>query len=139
MHTDFQIDQGIAIVVGPAYFDLHNNFDFVGYEYQPTEQTVWLKWKRGSGGWIPDGLPVGLALAFQGVTNFSAHRRDDAEPFTEDDCLADITFLPPEMSDNFDCVCPDYRSENEHLLFKFESGAGIKIWAARAALEFLNG
>ena len=40
MIATFQLDQITAIVVGDAYYDLHNCFDFVSVEYRPTEKVA---------------------------------------------------------------------------------------------------
>ena len=40
MKSNFQIDQTIALESKGSYFDLHNSFDFVGYEYRPTEKKI---------------------------------------------------------------------------------------------------
>jgi len=137
--STFQLDQTIALVVGNAYYDLHNCFDFVGFEYRPTEKKVRLEWQRGAGDWVAKDLPTKLVLIFEGVANFAARRRDDEMPFTEDSCLASITFLPPELSDNFAALCPDHRSDDEHLSIEFQSGASIKIWAESVAHEIQTG
>jgi len=129
MRSSFQLDQTIAIVVGSQYFDLHNCFDFVGYEYQVTEKKARLEWQRGAGDWVSKNLPSKLVLLFEGVTNLAAERRNDEMPFTEDCCLASITFLPPELADNFSAICPNHRSDDEHLSIKFQSGSGVKVWA----------
>ena len=135
MRTNFQLDQTIALVVGNLFFDLHNCFDFVGYEYHPSEKKAKLEWLRDSSDWVPSVLPHRLILFFDGVTNFAVQRRNDDTPFTEDDCLASISFLPAELRDFFDAVCPDHRSDDEHMSICFQSGASIKIWAESVTLE----
>jgi hypothetical protein len=135
VRTSFQLDQTIAVVADGAYFDLHNCFDFVGFEYRATEKKARLEWKRDTGDWVAKGLPKKLILSFDGVTNFAAKKRDDEMPFTEDSCLASITFLPPELSGHFDAVYPGKRFKDEHLSIEFQSGSGFKIWAESATHE----
>jgi len=135
VRSTFQIDQTIAIVIGDLYLDLHNSFDFIGYEYKSSEKIARLEWRRGDGNWISKELPEKLILSFKGVTNFAAQRRDGAMPFTEDNCLANITFLPAGLEDNFAAICPGHRSDDEHLSFAFQSGAGVKVWAESVSHE----
>ena len=135
MRSSFTLDQTIAIVAGGAYFDLHNNFRFVGFEYRPTERIARLSWTRGDGDWVSRDLPKRLTLCFVGVSNFTVKRRDDALPFTEDSCIASISFLPPDLADIYSAVCPDYRSDDEHISIEFQSGAGAKIWAESVTHE----
>jgi hypothetical protein len=134
MHSSFSIDLDIAIVSGELYCDLHNCFDFVSLNHRPTEKRTELIWHRGTGDWISKALPAKLTLSFQGVTNILVHRRDDDMPFTEDDCISEIAFLPPELADTFDSICA-YRGDDEHISIGFQSGSGVKIWAESVTHE----
>jgi len=129
MRSTFELDQTISLVAGTSYFDLHNNFAFSGYEYRPTERKARFDWVRRDGSWVPEGLPARLALIFDGVSNFAAKKRADDMPFTEDDCVASISFLPKELAEEFDAICPGHRSEDEHMAISFQSGSSVKIWA----------
>ena len=139
MRATFDLDGSIALVAGDKYFDLHNCFDFVGYEYRPTERFMQLRWNRGTGAWVSTELPKGLILTFLQVGNIAIRQRDDEMPFTEDSCLASISFLPSTMNDIFDAICIGERFPDEHLSMTFQSGAGIKIWAGKAEHEILSG
>ena len=139
MRTTFQLDDSYALVAGESHFDLHNHFDFVGFEYRSSEKKARLEWQRGIEEWVPKTLPNRLALVFEGVTNLVVQRRDDYLPFSEDSCVASISFLPPALADRFDTPCPGHRSDDEHLSIQFQSGAGIKIWADSATCESLPG
>ena len=139
MEATFALESTIALVAGDKYLDLHNCFDFVSYEYRPSEQIVRLQWNRGTGEWVSKELPTGVILTFFHVTNVAVHQRDDEMPFTEDSCLASISFLPSTMNDIFDAICIGERFPDEHLSMTFQSGAGIKIWAGKAEHEILSG
>jgi hypothetical protein len=129
MRSTFQLADVIALVTDTAYFDLHNDFDFVGYEYRPTERRARFDWVRSDGDWVPEGLPARLAMVFDGVSNLAARRRDDEMPFTEDDCLSCISFLPSEFAEEFGAVMQGFRSEDEHISLSFQSGSHVKVWA----------
>jgi hypothetical protein len=130
MHSSFKIDGGIAIVAGHLHLDLHNCFDFAGFEYRPSERIARLVWVKSRREEISKSLPHKLTLSFDGVINLAVQRRDDGMPFTEDSCISDIAFLPPELGDRYDCHFPGHRSNDEHLSMVFQSRSGIKIWAA---------
>ncbi|MBI2513569.1 MAG: hypothetical protein HYV96_16500 [Opitutae bacterium] len=135
MDCEFAIDQEIAIRSGEQYFDLHNDFDFVGLDYRPAARTAILRWKRGTGSWVPANAPAELVLTFHDVANFAVRRRDDEMPRSEDDCLQSMTFTPPEFVTDFESCFGGYRSPDEHIAFLFQSGAALKVWAQRAILE----
>ncbi len=135
MRASFEVDQSIALVASGAYYDLHNCFDFVGYEYQPTARVARFSWERTDGPWVPDDLPQELSLVFEEVSNLAVRMRDDEKPYSEDDCVEAISFLPREQAHDFDSICPDHRSLDEHFMILFESDACVKIWATRVFLE----
>ena len=135
MRASFQLDENIAIVVHQSYFDLHNCFDFIGYEYHVADRKVRLEWKRAAGDWVAKELPQRLVLSFEGVTKIATKRRDVALPCSEDRCVASIAFLPPALSENYSITAPGYRSEEEHFSIEFQSGSGIKVWAESVTLE----
>jgi len=135
MITSFQIDRTIAITADNVCFDLHNNFDFIGFESSTAERKAWLRWARGEGDWVSKNLAKRFSLVFTGVSNFSVRTRDVAMPFSEDTCVASIAFAPPELTDNFTAICPEYRSRDEHLSVLFQSGAGVKVWAESVTHE----
>ena len=135
MKSNFEIDQTIALESGEQYLDLHNCFDFVGYQYQPKEKRIQCEWKKTIGDWVSPELPEKVYLDFEGVSNFAAQKREDEIPFSEDDCLSSISFLPKELNEEFDAVCPDFRSADEHISLSFQSGSCIKIWADSVTLE----
>lgn len=134
MLTTFQITE-IELIADGVIYDLHNNFDFIGYEYQSAQKEVWLRWRRGDGKWVPKDTPASLTLRFTGVSNFATRRRDDEMPFSEDTCLANMTFSPPEFADDFDAVFGGFRRPDEHLTLIFQSRAALKIWAENAIHE----
>ena len=135
MHANFEINGMIYLVVGSVEYDLHNNFDFVGFEYRPTDKIAWLRWRRAKGEWVPQGTPACLNVCFTGVRNLAVRQRDDEMPFSEDSCLASITFLPAELDRDFEAICPEFRRSDEHLSLVFQSGAAMKIWAESATYE----
>lgn len=137
MRATFDLDGIIVIIADGKHLDLHNCFDFVGYEHRPTERFMRLRWNRGTDEWVSPALPKGLILTFLQVKNVAVRPRDDAMPFTEDNCVASISFLPAALNDEFGAVCFGERFPDEHLSLRFQSGAGIKIWAESVSHEFL--
>lgn len=135
MESTFQLDAGIILIVGGSRYDLHNCFYFVSFEYMPLSRKVRLDWKRSERVVIANDVPGRLSLLANGVTGVALRRRNPEMPFTEDRCIASISFLPRDLDDQFDAICPGFRSADEHLSIAFQSGAAIKIWAERVAHE----
>src|SRR5687767_9311737 len=136
MRTTFEIDGTIGIgLPGEGCLDLHNDFDFIGFEYQPTDQKARLSWRRGDGDWIAKRRPTEFFLLFAGVRSFTVRKRDTEMPFSEDSCLQHVTFAPADFADDYDAIFPTYRALEEHLSLAFMSGFGVKIWAESVAHE----
>ena len=115
MKATFTLKQDIAVVVDGIYHDLHNCFDFVGFEYRPEEQMAWLEWAKNDGHWVPDDAPEKIRLCFDGVTALVMTRRDPKMPFSEDTCVEHITFSPESCAEEFDAVFAGARFPDEHL------------------------
>ena len=136
--TNFTFDSSIEIGVTGRhrYLDLHNCFDWQSITYLSEEQRIKMTWTRSTGHWVQPDLPPNLVLEFRGVSRLSACPRDIELPYTEDSCLASVSFTPPESASDFDDEFPEYRDESEHITFRFQSGFGLKIWAAEAELQY---
>ena len=137
MHlVNFTFDSSIEIGFAGRhrYLDLHNCFDWQSINYLSEKRRIKMFWVRSTGDWVEPDLPPNLALEFRGVSRFAARPRDSEFPYTEDSCLASVTFTPPEYASDFKSEFEGYRSDSEHVTFSFQSGFGLKIWAEEAEL-----
>lgn len=118
-------------------YDLHNNFDFVGFSYEVLERKIELKWRLSSGDWVPEGMPSLITINISKVSHFSAIPRDPELPYTEDDCLDCVAFV--EASGNTeDSYIVNSPADNElHYVFQFMSGLKLRIQAGEATC-FIN-
>jgi hypothetical protein len=118
----------IAVEVTGLYLDLHNCYDFKGINYSVAERQIHMFWIRNDGEWVPKNQPEKITLEFSGVGRFRFRERDPAVPFTEDDCINDIGFMPQEMWEEENYVC-EHRSDADDMVISFMSGALIRIRA----------
>ena len=135
---NFQTDGTICLHHADQDLDLHNDYNFVGLSYDVGERAVELQWRRSTGDWVQDGLPAALRLACRGVTHFSATPRDPEMPFTEDDCLSDLSFaLPREPDDAAFSLSPATAGFDGswHWVFSFMSGFSVRVAAESAHLS----
>jgi hypothetical protein len=130
----------IALEHGHARYDLHNNFDFQGLSYSPTQRTLDLRWRRGLGEWVKPTEPSELLLSFTGVYLFKAQERDPAIPFTEDDCLDSLGFLWDDLVAEMRGFTSNQPGEGcTHLVAAFTSGFSIKVGADSVVLHTAGG
>jgi hypothetical protein len=52
MKVNFDIIDNYALTYEGRHIDLHNNFDFIGFDYNVAEREVRLNWKKSSGEWV---------------------------------------------------------------------------------------
>ena len=52
MKVNFDIKDNHAIEIAGRHIDLHNNFDFVGFDYNIADREIKLLWKKASGEWV---------------------------------------------------------------------------------------
>lgn len=137
MEEHFELKDSIYLVEGGHELDLHNNYDFVGFEYSIDDRTVSLNWRRGIGDRISTEDPSEARLTYTDVTRFEFRRRDPEMPFTEDDCLSNAGFWTDE--DWADGVFTTEAEVDPSWLraFEFQSCAIILIQAesARATIK----
>ena len=57
MEVNFKIYENYAAQIDDSIFDLHNNFDFVGFKYDIILRQLVLSWKKNHGDWVPTNDP----------------------------------------------------------------------------------
>lgn len=129
MNEDFFIQDSIYLVHGGHSLDLHNDYDFTGLAYSVEERRVTLKWKRGSGDWVPGGVPADVELVFDGVSRFQVMPRDPEMPFTEDDCLSCAGWWTDEEWCGGVMDCEAEAGSGWLRAFGFQSGAIVALAA----------
>lgn len=87
MKRDFEIIDGIYLVQSSHELDLHNNFDFIEFNYSVKNRLLLLSWRRNDGEWVASGTPESVIIEFREVSEFRFTPRDSKLPFTEDDCI----------------------------------------------------
>ena len=123
----------IYLATDSESFDLHNCFDFIGFDYDISARTLRLRWTPSE--YAPAGERRSITVTFQQVTHFSAQPRDPAKPFTEDDCLSDVCFVQPDAHTDecFSTASPP--SPDLHYVFSFMSGFAIRVHADYAVCQ----
>lgn len=134
MHRDFEITQGIYLVQTPHKLDLHNNFEFLGFDYSVERRTLLLRWRRSLGEWVASDTPASVNVEFREVSEFRFQPRDPAQPFSEDDCVSSLGYWTDEdWADGVIVAEPSQTPDPKWLTaVEFMSGAVIAVQAASA-------
>jgi hypothetical protein len=67
---------------GGGYADLHNNFDFTGLHFEPSQARLRLSWQKSTGEWAKQEPWAELHLLFEGVSLLRLKERDPEYPLT---------------------------------------------------------
>jgi hypothetical protein len=118
---------------GGESFDLHNCYDFIGFDYDISSRTLRLRWTPST--YAPPGERRPITVTFQQVTHFSAQPRDRQIPFTQDDCLSDVCFVLPDAHTD-ECFSTESTPTSDlHYVFSFMSGFAIRVHAESAVCQ----
>jgi hypothetical protein len=134
---NFQVESSIYLQQDGRDFDLHGDYGFVAFSYSVAERVAELSWRLDTGDRISSDMPARLLLSCRGITHLSATGRDPEMPFTEDDCLAELSFGLADGS--FDGFVASSASEtfdpSWHWLFSFMSGFTLRVAGESAYLS----
>jgi hypothetical protein len=136
MKVNFEIINNNALSFEGRHIDLHNNFDFVGFEYNIAEKEINLNWKKAIGDWIDKNEFSNLVLKHKSVTFLKVIDQDENSNYENDSCLGEITFFPSTAREINDSQIPQSKpKEGDDLLYFFENGQVIRIQSEEVKLE----
>jgi hypothetical protein len=128
MKVNFDITDNHALSFEGRHIDLHNNFDFVGFDYNVVEREIKLNWKKSSGDWVDKNELSSLVLAHKAVTFLKVIDQDEKSNYDDDSCLGEITFFPSTARETNDSIVPQSKpNDGDDILYFFENGQRIRI------------
>jgi len=117
MKIKFVIEQSVE-VVGPDFsYDLHNDCDFLGYEYHSCKREVHLNFS-----FIPH--TKNLSIVFSNVDYFQTSKSFHSANIC---CLEEIGFKSPDDHTDEWLLDQSQSESNDHLFFRFEENEFIRI------------
>ncbi len=129
-------DDFISITKDGVYVDLHNNYDFMGYNYNVKQKEFDLSFKRSNGDWTINEVFNEVVFKFQDVS-FLKIKEASTFDFPEDEsCVSMVGISTFDMRNVMDSVIDlGAIPENFDMLFIFEQGQAIRICAESALIE----
>ena len=135
MKVEFDIIDNHALSFEGHHIDLHNNFDFVGYDYNKAERQIKMNWKKSSGDWVRKYEFSSLILKHSAVTFLKVIDQDQIGNGEESGCLGEISFFPSSEREVNDQLLPQSRpNEGDDIIYFFESGQCIRIHCEKIEL-----
>lgn len=128
MRVNFQIGSSDELKLSGRSIDLHNNFDFLGFEYRTDDMSAILRWRKTDGEWVrPDELQS-VTIEHRSVSFMKVTERDPDLPPTEDGCLSSVTYYPSSDREGNDGICERVLPEDhDDIVYTFQSGQTIRI------------
>jgi hypothetical protein len=128
MKVNFKINNNTAIDFEEIHVDLHNNFDFIGFEYLLKGRTIFLRWTKSDGEWVHKDEFAGLILTHKNVTFLKITEQDENSTPEDDCCLGEITFFPSSAREFVDCMLDqELPKVGDDIRYYFEGGQQIII------------
>ena len=128
MKVNFDIKENHAIEIAGRHIDLHNNFDFVGFDYNVADREIKLHWKKTNGDWVDKNEFSSLVLTHKGVTFLKVIEQDEKSTYEDDSCLGEITFFPSTTREINDSIVSQTKpTDGDDILYFFENGQLIRI------------
>lgn len=144
MKVNFDIKDNHAIEIDGRHIDLHNNFDFAGFDYNVANKEIKIYWKKSSGDWVEKNEFSSLVLTHKGVTFLRVIEQDEKSSYEDDSCLGEITFFPSTARELNDSIVSQTKpNDGDDILYFFENGQLIRIHCKEIELsvnadKFLN-
>jgi len=136
MKVNFDIIDNHALSFEGRHIDLHNNFDFVGFDYNVVEREIKLNWEKSNGDWVGKNELSSLVLAHKAVTFLKVIDQDEKSNYDDDSCLGEITFFPSTAREINDSIVPQSKpNDGDDILYFFENGQRIRIHCEQIELS----
>lgn len=137
MKVNFKITDNSALNYDGRHIDLHNNFDFIGFDYDVRNKEFVLNWIKCNGDWVGKDEFDRLTIIHKAVTYLKITEIDDKSSFEDDICLGDISFFPSSARELNDSIVPQSRpNKGDDILYFFENGQLIRIHCELVELKF---
>ena len=136
MKVNFDIKDNHAIEIEGRLIDLHNNFDFAGFDYNIADREIKLHWEKSSGDWVDKNEFSSLVLKHKGVTFLRVIEQDEKSTYEDDSCLGEITFFPSTARELNDSIVSQTKpKDGDDILYFFENGQQIRIYCKEIELS----
>jgi len=139
MKVNFDIADNHALNFEGRHIDLHNNFDFAGFDYNVADREIKLNWKKSNGDWVDKNEFSSLVLTHRAVTFLKVIDQDEKSNYEDDSCLGEISFFPSTAREFEDSIIPQSKpNDGDDIKYFFESGQIIIIHCDQIELSVNN-
>jgi hypothetical protein len=129
MTVNFKIDDNFGLSYDGRHIDLHNNFDFVGYDYKIADRTLTLTWTKSIGEWVSQDEFLKLSLFHSNVFFLRIGYDNKEYEYPDDDkCLGSVSFFPSSDREiNNGYVYQSLPKEGDDIIYSFQTEHFIRV------------
>jgi hypothetical protein len=131
MKTNFLITDNYAFTFNSKLIDIHNNYDFEGYQYEVKENQLKLFFIRRNDDWVDRKEPFKLILNHKNIKEYIIE--NESEEF--DRSVVEVTFFPSYEKFDDSLMVRIEPEENDDIIYIFESDQILRIVCKEVILE----
>jgi hypothetical protein len=129
MIVNFEIHENVHLHYNGRVIDLHNNFDFISFNYDVKSRELKLTFMKSSGDWVEEEELSSVVIVHSNVFYYALGYDNEIYEFPEDDkSLAGITFIASsEREINNELYSRVKPESGDDVLYIFETEHYIRI------------
>jgi hypothetical protein len=129
MKKNFWVENQTQLAVKNQSFNICDDFDYQNFEQK--QNNLLINFKRSTGDWIDEGLPVNIKLLFTNVSYFEVSGQLKTKKVFD---LEELGYVQQSVEDIEVLLSEEDAEEQDHLLFWFEEDEFIRVCAEEANL-----
>jgi hypothetical protein len=140
MIVNFEIQNNVHLHCKGRAIDLHNNFDFIGFDYNVKSRQLKLTWTRSIGDWVNQDEFSTIEIVHSNVFYYSLGYDNEIYEFPEDDkSLAGMTFISSaDRVINNELFSRGNPEPGDDVLYIFETEHYIRIGCDQILLSLIG-
>jgi hypothetical protein len=128
MKANFRIELFRDLIFEDRLIDLHNNFDFQGFEYNNLTHTLTLSWYKATDDWVGVDELAKVILIHREVSYLKIMPQDMDFHKGDEFCLAHVTFFPSSDRDSNELLSEQENpNEGDDMIYSFQNGQIIRV------------
>jgi hypothetical protein len=116
------------VILSGRLIDIHNNFEFVGFDYNVANRQLTLTWIKSAGNWVPENEFKRLTFSHNNISFLTITQKDESDDPSDNTCLSEVTFFPSTQRDITDSFLTQKKpNQDDDILYFFQNGQTIRI------------
>jgi hypothetical protein len=125
--VNFKIITSTEIAYDSRHIDLHNNFDFVAFDYNFPQRKLSVHLKKSNGDWVQEDELENIVFIHRDVSFININFNNPLDSIKDDSTLEFISYFPKsDRNTNDSFINQEYPNEDD-ILFSFVNQQFIRV------------